>query len=152
MDINTIINNIKGDIQCDICYETFIKLKREQYYKFSENNKNLLPDTFENDTCCLLYEDRFECLICKNKVICQNCYWSFKNHKFKPDYGMEEYYRYFFPNELDDNGLAEGCPGEDCPIICPFCRTKDYKIFYGNQIPYNLLNDIKTRRLKHQQS
>jgi hypothetical protein len=39
--------------------------------------------------------------------------------------------------------MVEGCPGEDCPIICPFCRTKDYKIFYGNQIPYELLNEIK---------
>ncbi len=36
-------------------------------------------------------------------------------------------------NELDDNGLVEGCP-----IICPFCRTKDYKIFYGNQFPYDI--------------
>ena len=48
--------------------------------------------------------------------------------------------------ELDEDGFAEGCPGQDCPIICPFCRTKDYKIFYGNQIPYELLNEIKNSR------
>jgi hypothetical protein len=46
------------------------------------------------------------------------------------------------------DGMVEGCPGEDCPIICPFCRTKDYKIFYGNQIPYELLNEIKNVHLK----
>jgi hypothetical protein len=146
MDTNKIINNIKSDIECDICYEKFIKLKWKQYSKFLEDNKNLLPFTFEDDTCCLLYEDRFECLICKNKVICRKCYWNFKNHKFKPeDYVLEDYE---YLNELDDNGLAEGCPSEDCPIICPFCRTKDYKIFYGNQIPYDLLNNIKNARFK----
>jgi hypothetical protein len=146
MDTNNIINNIKSDIECDICYEKFIKLKSKQYYKFLEDNENLLPVTFEDYTCCLLYEDRFECLICKSKVICRKCYWNFKNHNFKPEGDDLEEYEYC--NELDDNGLSEGCPGEDCPIICPFCRTKDYKIFYGNQIPYDLLSDIKNQRLK----
>jgi hypothetical protein len=32
---------------------------------------------------------------------------------------------------------------EGSPIIGPFCRTKDYKIFYRNQILYGLLNEIK---------
>ena len=50
------------------------------------------------------------------------------------------YYEYC--GYVDDDGLVEGCPGEDCPIICPFCRTKDYKIFYGNKIPYELLGVI----------
>jgi hypothetical protein len=137
-----IINEIKCEIECQICYEKFIKLNDKQYCIFLEVNREILPDTFENDTCCLLYEDRFECLCCKS-IICQGCYWSFENHTFKPDETYVEDYEYF--SELDDDGFVEGCPGEDCPIICPFCRTKDYKIFYGNQIPYELLNEIKNK-------
>jgi len=61
---------------------------------------------------------------------------NFKNHKFKPHDDYIEDYEY--DRELDENLLAEGCLGEDCPIICPFCRKKDYKIFYGNKILYKL--------------
>ena len=151
MDNITIINSVKCDIECNICYEKFTKLTDEQYFKFLEDNKFLLPFTFENDIAGRLYIDRFECLICKNKVICRQCYTSFKNHKFKPDDDYLEDYEYF--NDLDENGLTEGIPGEDCPIICPFCKTKDYKIFYeynnnNKIIPYELLNDIKNKHLK----
>jgi hypothetical protein len=142
MEASHFIDNIKSEIDCKICFEKFIKLSNEEFCKFVEDNKELLPKTFEDDFCCRCFQDRFECLICKN-VICRQCYWSFKNHKYKPhdhDIGLYEYC-----GLLDENGFAEGCPGEDCPIICPFCRTKDYKIFYGNKIPYELLNEIKAR-------
>jgi hypothetical protein len=135
-----IINKIKSDVECKICFEKFIKLTYKEFNKFLEDNKEVLPETFEDDNCCRCYEDRFECLTCKN-VICRACYWNFKNHKFKPDDDYIEDYEYF--GELDEAGFTEGCPGEDCPIICPFCRTKDYKIFYGNQMPYELLNEIR---------
>ena len=137
MEISQLFHEIKSDIECSICCEKFIKLTYKQFY---EDNKELLPETFEDDNICRCYEDRFECLKCKN-IICQKCFWNFKNHKFKPDDDYIEDYEYF--GELDEDGFAEGCPGQDCPIICPFCRTKDYKIFYGNQIPYELLNEIK---------
>ena len=101
----------------------------------------MLSETFEDDNCCRCYEDRFECLICQN-IICRKCYWSFKNHKFKP--AEEDCEMYEASGNLDNDGMVEGCPGEDCPIVCPFCRQKDYKIFYGNQI----LNEIKNRHLK----
>ena len=140
MEKSKLINNITCNIECQICYEKFIKLSSTQYYSFLEENKDNLPNSFEDDTCCRLYDDRFECLTCK-KIICKDCYWSFKNHKFRPDDEFIEEFIYF--DRLDENGLAEGTPGEDCPIICPFCRTKDYKIFYGNNIPYEVLNDIK---------
>ena len=145
MKIEQIINEIKNDIECKICFEKFIKLTYEQFIKFYEDNKEILPEPFEDDFCCRCYEDRFECLTCKN-VVCRKCYWNFKNHKYIPhddDFGFFEYC-----GILDNAGMVEGCPGEDCPIICPFCRTKDYKIFYRNQIPYELLNEIKNRRLK----
>jgi hypothetical protein len=145
MEISKIINEIKSDVECKICFEKFIKLTSKQFDKFYEDNKAILPETFEDDFCCRLYEDRFECLTCKN-IVCRNCYWNFKNHKFKPvDNYIEDYEA---SGNLDNDGMVEGCAGEDCPIICPFCRTKDYKIFYGNQIPYDLLNQIKNDNFK----
>jgi hypothetical protein len=145
MENSEILDNITCNIKCQICYEKFIKLTHKEFYKFLEDNKELIPNTFEDNYCCRCYEDRFECLTCKN-IICKDCYWSFKNHKFRPDNEFIEEFIYF--DRLDENGLAEGTPGEDCPIICPFCRTKDYKIFYGNQVPYEILNEIKIRGLK----
>jgi hypothetical protein len=145
MEISEIISKMKSDIECQICFEKFIKLTYEEFKKFLEVNEGLLPQTFEDDYICRRYEDRFQCLKCKN-IVCKDCYWSFKNHKYKPhdhDVGLYEYI-----GRLDEDGLAEGCPGEDCPIICPFCRTKDYKIFYGNKIPYELLNEILNWRIK----
>jgi hypothetical protein len=145
MENSDFLYNITCNIKCQICYEKFIKLTNEEFYNFLEDNKELLPETFEDNYCCRCYEDRFECLTCKN-IICKDCYWSFKYHKFRPDNEFIEEFIYF--NRLDENGLAEGTPGEDCPIICPFCRVKDYKIFYGNQVPYEILNEIRNRRLK----
>jgi hypothetical protein len=145
MENSEILYNITCNIKCQICYEKFIKLTNEEFYIFLEDNKELLPETFEDNYCCRCYEDRFECLTCKN-IICKDCYWSFKDHKFRPDNEFIEEFIYF--NRLDENGLAEGTPGEDCPIICPFCRVKDYKIFYGNQVPYEILNEIKNRCFK----
>lgn len=140
-----IINKIKNDIECKICFEKFIKLTYTEFEIFYKDNEEFLPKTFYNDNFLRLYEDRFECIKCKN-VVCEDCYCKFKNHKFKPYDNDIEDYEYF--GELDENGLVEGRPGEDCPIVCPFCRTKDYKIFYGNKIPYELLNEIKNRHFK----
>ena len=140
MEISQIINEIKSNIECQICFEKFIKLTNEQFYKLINDNKNILPKTFEDDNYCRCYEDRFECVKCKN-IICERCYSNFNNHYFKPE---EEWIGFYEEaRALDVNSIAEGIPGVDCPIICPFCRTKDYKIFYGNQIPYELLNEIK---------
>lgn len=144
MENSQIINEIKNNIECSICSENFVKITYEQLCIFLEKNKEILPESFENDNSCRCYEDRFECLTCKN-VICRECYWNFKDHMFKPSDDSIGFYE--ASGNLDEDGLVEGCPGQDCPIICPFCRTKDYKIFYGNQTPYELLNEIKNRRL-----
>ena len=140
MNISEIINEIESDIECQICFEKFIKLTYEEFEKLLDD-KGLLTELFEYSS--RLFEDRFECLTCKN-VICCPCYWSFENHKFKPREDLVEFYA--CTGDLDQDGFTKGCPGEDCPIICPFCRKKDYKIFYGNKIPYELLNEIKNRR------
>ena len=141
-------SDIYNEIECKICSENFIKLTSKEYDKYLEDNKDILPDQFENNTCCRLWEQRFECLICKN-IVCRQCYWSFKNSWCKPHPNLiysdsgDARDDYFWNGSLNEDGFFEGCQGEDCPIICPFCRTKDYKIYYGNQVPYELLNDIR---------
>jgi len=142
MENTQIINDIESDIECEICYEKFIKLTNEQFDIFFEDNKHILSNTFEDDYCCRCYEDRFECAICKH-IICQKCYWNFKNHRVIPSTEDRRFLEYM--DILDNDGMIDGCTGEDCPIICPFCKTKDYKIFYGNKIPYELLNQIKNK-------
>jgi hypothetical protein len=144
--INEIINEISNDVECNICFEKFIKITCKEFDKILIDNKEILPETFERDFCCRYYKDRFKCKICKNEI-CRHCYLSFRNHKIKPRDGWINFYEE--SGELDDDGMVDACrPGEDCPIICPFCRTKDYKIFYKNKIPYELLNEIKNKRLK----
>jgi hypothetical protein len=143
MEISQMIDEIKSDVECEICLEKFIKLTHEQFDIFYKNNETILPQTFEEDNCSSCYEDRFECITCRNKI-CRKCYWSFKNHKYRPDNDYIEDYDNF--TELYAAGLVEGCPGVDCPITCPFCRTKDFKIYYGNKMPYELLNEIKDKR------
>jgi len=145
MENTQIINDIKSDIECEICYEKFIKLTNEQFDIFFKDNKHILSNTFEDDYCCRCYEDRFECSKCKH-TICQKCYWNFKNHRIIPNEIDRRFFEYIDILEHDD--MIHGCPGEDCPIICPFCKTNDYKIFYGNKIPYELLNQIKNKRCK----
>ena len=67
MEISQIINEIYNNKECQICLKRFIKLTNEQYNKFIKDNDELLPDDFfDDDNYCRCYEDRFECLKCKN--------------------------------------------------------------------------------------
>lgn len=143
MDIQYIYN----DKECQICFQNFVKFNSKEYYEYLENNKHLLDNNFEDDTCCRLYEDRFECLVCKN-IVCRKCYWSFKGHKYKPqDEDDIEDAIYF--GLLDENGLIDAeFPGDECPLICPFCKTTDYKIYYAKCISYELSNEIKKYKLR----
>ena len=36
---------------------------------------------------------------------------------------------------LDDNGMIDGVPGEDFPIICPFCRQPDSRFNNCLEVP-----------------
>ncbi len=134
------IIDIVTSIECRICFEQFIDLKGEDFDLFVERNKNNLPRKFEYDNRCLIYQDRFECLICKNKC-CRGCVWSFAGLKIKP-------------NDADDDITEEkinGIQGEDGPITCPFCRTNDYREYYYPRfckIPEELLYEIKSRHFK----
>ena len=46
MEISQIINEIYNNKECQICFESFIKLTNEQYEKFIKDNDELLPDDF----------------------------------------------------------------------------------------------------------
>lgn len=52
MENTEIIDKIKSSIECTICFEKFIKLSYERLCIFYEDNKNILPQTFEDDNCC----------------------------------------------------------------------------------------------------
>ena len=54
---NLLINKIQNDIECKICFEKFINLTNAQFDKFYKDNKEFLPETFEDDNCCRCYED-----------------------------------------------------------------------------------------------
>ena len=147
-----IAEGIVLDKECIVCYEKFINIKNSHYttflsyikdkYKLNKRNHN----DFECDTTCLCYDDRFECLTCKN-IVCRHCIMNM------PDYVngkridslamyMNRYEEVFKILDMDDTGI----------VTCPICRTKDYRDFYTNNsrgaMPEEILYDIK-KRLKY---
>ena len=136
-----------NDSECGICYERFINIKGVDFELFLETHKPTLIN--ENDIG-YVYDERFECLICKNKC-CRGCVWNFTGLKKNPsddDDTDDDYY------EIDDDGYIRGIQGEDGPITCPFCRTNDYREYYREyyhyprycKMPEELLYAIKSRR------
>jgi hypothetical protein len=135
-----ICNQIKSNDECEICYEKFIKLDEKQYDDFLNNNKKYIKNNnlsfYITDN--YFWSNRFECLTCKKKI-CKACFSSFRNHRF---WIPDEYILYEYDLEqIDENQCVEGIPGEDCPIECPFCRRKDYKIYYEHNIQYSIKFD-----------
>ena len=47
MEISEIINEIKNDIECQICLDLFIKLTHNEYDKFLKDNEKILPYTLD---------------------------------------------------------------------------------------------------------
>tara|TARA_B100000963_G_scaffold197287_1_gene171676 strand:- start:1608 stop:2036 length:429 start_codon:yes stop_codon:yes gene_type:complete len=130
---------------CEICYENFIddsqsKADLEVFFNKKGNSGRAGQK----------WKDRFQCLTCKH-LLCWGCSVSLTgpHYKFKPtviDYFMED---------PDEEGFVNGgIPGEDVPIVCPFCRQKDYKHFlqyiHGAPflIPYELLDQIRNKNPK----
>ena len=50
--MDQLINDITIDKECNICYNKFINLTYKTFDKFMEDNKNILPKTFEEEYCC----------------------------------------------------------------------------------------------------
>jgi len=139
--------------ECVVCYTKFLNIKDAEYTQFlekiKEKYKGTLPTDFENETTSYCYDDRFECLTCKNIVciacICSmpdykhgktlNSYATFYNYVDNGDNGKEIYYY----SDMEYTGI----------ITCPICRKEDYRIFYTGKIrgilPEEILYDIKNR-------
>ena len=129
--------NILLNDHCIVCYKKFINIKDKDYNKFYskiiDKYDSKLLYKFEDDTTCMCYDAKFECLICKNKVCC-GCVMNmpdYENGKKLDSFAMychdykTEIYTY---DDMETNGI----------ITCPVCRTKDYRLLYKY-----ILEDIK---------
>jgi hypothetical protein len=92
-------------------------LLNKLYHKFEEKY-NLNEDEFWGENPVRCYNDRFECLTCRN-VVCDTC----------------------IQNIPQENG-ATGDFTEK--FTCPMCRTEDYRFQVGSSnLSVEILRDIK---------
>ena len=140
------LENVLLNKECVICYQKFINIKSNNYdifydkikkkYKLNYNN------TFEDETTCLCYDDKFECLTCKNTV-CSSCIMNMpdnENGKVKDGFAM-------FCNGYTEEVFKTLTMDETGIITCPICRTKDYRLLYTGKergvLPEEIIYDIK---------
>jgi hypothetical protein len=97
-----------------------------------EKYPNINKD-FEGDTSCLCYDNRFECLICK-LFVCRECVYNMYGVEICKK-GKEEQNEWaeYMNRPIDEIEEYKGIMGEDGPIICPICKTKDYMEYNGNK-------------------
>ena len=94
----------------------------------------------------------YECLTCTKKL-CQECRVSLEGPEFVFPSPRDIEYMETWENDAGENykylgGLIQGIPGENCPVICPFCNTQDTRNSYGYDHELvmsrlQLLNEIK---------
>jgi len=120
---------------CCICYEKFIDNicfdeLLDLYSNLFKEKYNLNDDTGhdedefwgENPVRC--YNDRFECLTCKN-VVCDTCI-----------------------THIPQKNCATGGDFTE-KFTCPMCRTEDYRFLIGGEyLPIEILRDIKNLKNK----
>jgi len=125
--------------ECCICYEKFIdnitfdKLS-QLYYRSFEEKYNLNEyeffgeDEFFNENPVRCYNDRFECITCKN-VVCDTC--------------------------IAATPQKHGGTGSDFTekFTCPICRREDYRFliksrYGGKYLPLEILRDIRNLKNK----
>jgi hypothetical protein len=107
--------------ECVVCYKKFINIKDKKYTEFYNKIKDKYKlnkyNIFEDETICMCYDSKFECLTCKNFVCC-GCIMN------TPDYEngeyIDKYNEKFEYHDMEFTGI----------ITCPICRTKDYKLLY----------------------
>lgn len=114
--------------ECCICYEKFIdnitfdKLLN-LYHKSFEEKYNLNEDEFFGENPVRCYNDRFECLTCRN-VVCDTCI-----------------------QNIPQDGGAVGDFTEK--FTCPMCRTEVYRFQVGSSnLSVEILRDIKNFKNK----
>ena len=144
------LEGILLDKECVICFNKFINIKDMDYNKFLDKiieKYNLNKDksrSFEDNTTCMCYDLKCECLICKNSVCCA-CI-----DKQDDSDGARELDGFaMFANEYTEEVYRNLSMEETGIITCPICQTKDYrqKIIgkdFDKMMPPELLYDIKT--------
>lgn len=135
--------------ECCVCYENFIDSSCDNLFDLyeklvEEDKKYVIHDNYSWSWQSLSYDDRFECLTCKNKV-CYGCIMKMPD----PD---EKY--------SDITGVYDNME-ETGRITCPICRTKDFRLKIqghlkggycgarGGILPEELIYDIKNQDLKY---
>ena len=115
--------------ECCICYEKFIdNISFDKlcnlYYNLFKEKYNLNEDEFWGENHVRCYNDRFECLTCRN-VVCDCCIQR-------------------TPHEDESTG------GDFTDkFTCPMCRTEDFRYqIRGNYLPVEILCDIKQLKNK----
>lgn len=124
------MENILLNDECIVCYKNFINIKDKDYGEFynkitDKYNLNKNNNIFEDETTCMCYDSKFECMSCKNFVCC-GCIMNMpdvENGKYIDKYNEKIEY-----NDMEYTGI----------ITCPICRTKDYKLLYKY-----VLQDVK---------
>jgi hypothetical protein len=129
--------------ECCICYEKFIDINAcdlgDLYEKILEENKYNVTHDILLWSCAsntLSYDDRFECLTCKNKV-CYGCIMKMED----PD------------DDINIDGSKDNMEMTG-RITCPMCKTKDFRLKFtkhlkgycgarGGVLPEEIIYDIK---------
>jgi len=134
--------------ECCVCYEKFIDTSCDNLFDLyetlvEEDKKYIIPDDDNWLWGSLSYDDRFECLICKNKV-CYGCIMKMPD----PD-----------DDECDNYDGSKDTMEYTGRITCPICRTKDFRLKIqghlkggycgarGGFLPEELIYDIKNKKL-----
>ena len=131
--------------ECCVCYERFINISCgklcDLYEKLVEEDEKY-NEIIDWETTCLCYDDRFECLTCKN-LVCYGCIKKMPDPDAIKRIDIFNYNNYF-QDYMDDSGR----------ITCPICRTKDFRLKIqgrlkgycgarGGILPEELIYDIK---------
>ncbi len=133
--------------ECCICYEKFIDISCDKlfdlYEKLIEEEKVYVISDDDIAWGTLCYDDRFECLTCKNKV-CYGCIMKMPDpcdNKRVDIFNNKNY----FQDTMEETGI----------ITCPICKTKDFRLKIqrhlkgnycgarGGILPEELIYDIK---------
>jgi len=107
---------------CCICYENFIdNISFVELLKLSK--KFIDDDDFWGENPVRCYNDRFECITCRN-IVCDTCIQN-------------------IPQE-------DGATGDFITkFTCPICRKEDFRYqINGKYLPVEILREIKNRHIK----
>ena len=151
------ILNLEGILlnkECVICYKNFINIKDRHYEKFLDKiikKYNLNPKEgrkFEEQTTCMCYNTRAECLICKNSVC-----WSCTDKQDDYDGAKVLDGSAMYMNGYTEVVYEQLSMAGTGIITCPICRTKDYrgkitKKGFEQLMPNEILYDIKNHQFK----